>query len=109
MTKEERINHWRAFIRKHATSGLSAAAFCREQDINIHQFRWWQRRFRKDNSQSKESGFFQLVPLSKPQHSGIRIRLNNGVVIEVEQGFNPHTLRGVIDAICGGETTQCSR
>ena len=81
MNKEERITHWRAVITKHATSGLSAAAFCREHDISIHQFRWWQRRFRKDNSQSKESGFFQLVPLSKSQHSGIRIRLNNEVFI----------------------------
>ena len=109
MNKEERITYWRTVIKKHATRGLSAAAFCREQDINIHQFRWWQRRFRKDNSQSKESGFFQLVPFSKSQLSGIRIHLNNGVFIEVEQGFNPHTLRGVIDAICGGESRQCSR
>ena len=109
MTKEERITHWRALIKKHATSGLSAAAFCREHDINIHQFRWWQSRFKKENSQGKESGFLQLVPFSKSQHSGIRIRLHDEVFIEVEQGFDPHTLRGVIEAICGGETTQCSR
>ena len=109
MNKEERITHWRTVIKKQATSGLSAAAFCREHDISIHQFRWWKRRFKKDNPQSKESGFFQLVPFSISQHSGIRIRLKNGVAIEVEQGFNPHTLRGVIDAICGGESTQCSR
>ena len=109
MTKEERITHWRGVIAKHAASGLSAAAFCREHDINIHQFRWWQRRFKKENSQGKESGFLQLVPFSKSQHSGIRIHLNNGVFIEVEQGFDPMTLRGVIEAICGGERTQCSR
>ena len=109
MTKEERIMHWRGVITKHATSSLSAAAFCREHDISIHQFRWWKRRFGKDNPQSKESGFFQLVPFSKSQHSGIRIRLYNGMYIEVEQGFDPLTLRGVIEAICGGETTQCSR
>ena len=109
MNKEERITHWRTVIKKQATSGLSAAAFCREHDISIHQFHWWKRRFKKDNSQSKESGFFQLVPISESQHSQIRIRLKNGVSIEVEQGFNPHILRGVIDAICGGESTPCSR
>ena len=109
MTKEERVTHWRLVIRKHATSGRSAAAFCREHNISIHQFRWWRRRFKKENSQGKESGFLQLVPFSKSQHSGIRIRLHNGVCIEVEQGFDPHTLRGVIEAICGGDTTLCSR
>ena len=109
MTKEERITHWRGVIAKHAESGLSAAAFCREQDLNVHQFRWWQRRFKNENSQSKGAGFLQLVPFSKSQHSGIRIYLNNGVFIEVEQGFDPLILRGVIEAICGGERTQCSR
>ena len=109
MTREERVTHWRGVIAKHFASGLSAAAFCREHDHSIHQFRWWQRRFKKENSQCKESGFLQLVPFSKSQHSGIRIQLNNGVFIEVEQGFDPMTLRGVIEAICGGERTQCSR
>ena len=109
MTREERIDMWRAIIRRHAISGRSAAAFCREHNISIHQFRWWRRRFKKENSQGKESGFLQLVPFSKSQHSGIHIRLHNGMFIEVEQGFDPHTLRGVIEVICGGDTTLCSR
>lgn len=109
MNKEERITHWRAIIRKQATSGLSAAAFCREHDINIHNFHWWRRRFKKEDSQGKGSGFFQLVPFSKSRHSGIRIRFGEGLWIEVEQGFDPLTLRGVIESICGGEVTQCSR
>ena len=104
MTKEERIAHWRTTIEKQAVSGKSIAAFCRDQKIVTHQFHWWRGRFRKENSQSKESGFLKLVPLSKSQHNGIRIRLNNGVSIEVEHGFDPHTLRSVIDAICGEET-----
>jgi transposase-like protein len=105
MSKEERITHWRTIIEKQAVSGQSIAAFCRDHKIPAHQFHWWRGRFRKENSQSKGSGFLKLVPFSKSQHSGIRIRLNNGVFIEVEQGFDPHTLRGVIEAICGRETT----
>ena len=93
MTKEEKITYWRAVIEKHAASGMSVAAFCREHDLGIHQFRWWQRRFRKENSSGK-SGFLQLVPFSKSQHSGVRIRFNNGVFIEVEQGFDPVSFSG---------------
>ena len=109
MTKEERVTHWRTVMGKHASSGLSAAAFCREHNISIHQFRWWRRRFKKENSKDNGSGFLQLVPFSKSQHSGIRIRLNNEMSIEVDQGFDPLTLRGVIEAICSGEKTLCSR
>ena len=104
MTKEERRAHWRQLIEKSASSGLSAAAFCRQQKISYHQFHWWRRRFRKKDSQDKESGFLQLVPFSKSQDSGIRLRLQNGLSVEVDQGFDPYTLRRVIDIVCSGET-----
>jgi hypothetical protein len=109
MTKAEKINTWREIIDKQAASGASAAAFCRGQNISIPQFRWWQRRFKKENSQEKESRFLQLVPVSSPQQSGVHICLRDEVFIEVEQGFDPQTLRNVVEAICGGGTKPCSR
>lgn len=107
MTKKERITHWRTIIRKHAASGLSAAAFCRERDIIIHQFHWWRRRFRKEQSEGKGTGFLELVSCSKSQHSGIRICLSDRVFIEVERGFDPFTLRAVLEAVSSGETNPC--
>jgi hypothetical protein len=101
MTKEEKIDHWRTIIDRQAGSGKGIAAFCRDNKIIIHQFHWWRRRFRKENSQGDGSGFLQLVPVSNSKHSGVRIRMNNGMFIEVEQGFDPHTLRSVIDTVRG--------
>jgi hypothetical protein len=101
MTKDEKINTWREIIGKQAASGISAAAFCRDQKLNVNQFRWWQRRFRKQNEQSSGSGFLQLVPFTNPQHSGVRIYLRDKVFIEVEQGFDPQSLRSVVETICG--------
>ena len=110
MNKEERAKHWRTIMEKQAASGLSAAAFCRENNIGIHQFHWWRGRFRKENIQGKESGFLQLVPFSKTtQHSGVHIRLRDNVSIELEPGFDPPTLQSVIETICGVETKPCSR
>jgi hypothetical protein len=96
MTREERITHWRAIIEKQSASGLSVVAFCREHDIRSGQFHWWRHRLRNIDSLAKESGFIKLVPISKPQPSGIRIRLSGGVFIEVEQGFDPSTLRAAV-------------
>jgi len=109
MTKEERISHWRQVIEKSGSCGLNAAAFCREQKISYHQFHWWRRRFKRKDSQDKESGFLQLVPFSKGQGSGIRLRFHNGLSVEVDQGFDPYTLRNVIDIVCSGDTKQCLR
>ena len=96
MTREERITHWRAIIEEQSASGLSVAAFCREHNIRSGQFHWWRHRLRNIDSLAKESGFIKLVPISKPQSSGIRIRLSGGVFIEVEQGFDPATLRAAV-------------
>lgn len=108
MRKEDQIKYWQKMIEKHAASGLSAAAFCRKQNLSIHQFHWWRRRFRKKDAQGKASGFLKLLPISISQQSGIHIRLNEGVFIEVDPGFDPHTLRRVIEAIGGEGRTTCS-
>jgi transposase-like protein len=107
MTKDEKINTWRDIINKQAASGISAANFCREQNLNKNQFHWWRRRFRKDNSPNKESGFLQLVAFANPKQSGVRICLRDKVFIEVEQGFDPQTLRRVVEAICEDGTKPC--
>ena len=99
MDREEKINHWRTVIENQAESGLSAAAFCREYNFSIHQFHWWRRRFRKRDVQKKETGFLKLYPVSKTQHNGIHIHLKDGIFIDVDPGFDPHTLRAVIMAI----------
>lgn len=107
MTKEERISYWRGIIGKHAASDLSAAAFCRERDINISQFHWWRRRFKREQPKCKGTGFLELVSCSKSQHSGIRIYLSDRIFIEVDRGFDPFTLRSVLEAVSRGETIPC--
>ena len=109
-TREERAKHWRTIHEKQAESGLSAAAFCREHNISVHQFHWWRGRFKKEEIQDKKSSFLQLIPFSiKSQRSGVRIRLRGEVFIEVDQGFDPRTLREVIEAVGDDEKKACSR
>ena len=100
MTREERITHWRAIIERQNASGLSVAAFCREHDIRSGQFHWWRHRLRNlDSPLRKESGFIKLVPISKPQPSGICIRLSSGFVIEVEKGLDPYTVCNAVEIL----------
>jgi hypothetical protein len=96
MGREERRNYWRALIRKHAESGMSAAAFCKEQEINPQRFYSWRKRFNLD---SENAGFIRLVPTSKTSYGGVRILLDHGICVEVDRGFDPVTLREAIDAL----------
>jgi transposase-like protein len=107
MMGRKRAADWRALVVNQAGSGLSAAAFCRNHHLNLHQFYQWRRRFENEQPKSPSAGFVQLVPCSKEAKSGIRLRLGDELSIEVERGFDPLTLRAVIEAIGGRRKSAC--
>jgi hypothetical protein len=99
MSREERVIHWRTVVHKQAASGLSAAAFCREQQINPQRFYHWRRRFHEKPFNVMPKGFVELLPCAERSHSGVRIRTQEKLCIEVMRGFDPHTLRSVIEVL----------
>jgi hypothetical protein len=110
MTRTERVAYWRGLVAQQSESGLKAAAFCREHQINLHLFYRWRHRFRDKQLTSESAGFFELVPCAQQVQypgSGIRIRLGNTLSIEVERGFDPVTLRAVIETISSGGKSSC--
>ena len=110
MTKDERSTYWQSLIDKQAESGLTASAFCREQQINAYRFYYWRRRLLKEQSrETNPRGFVELVPYEKQSSAGVRILLSNDLSIEVERGFDALTLRAVIQAVRDGERQPCLR
>ena len=110
MTKDERIARWRDIINEQAKSGINGAVFCREHNLSIPQFRWWRRRFKKENMQNSKSRFMRLVPVPNHHQSGIRICLRDSLSIEVDPGFDPLVLKSVIETIEGERGIKpCSR
>jgi len=100
MTREERSAYWKNLVDQQTESNLSGAAFCREHNINPQRFYHWRRRFKENEPGAMSTGFFQLVPCS-PQSpgSGIRIHLGHELHIEIDRGFDPFTLRTVVETI----------
>ena len=99
MTREERSTYWQNLVDQQTESGLSGAAFCREHNINPQRFYHWRRRFKENELGIQSTGFFQLVPCSTNSESGIRISLGDELHIEIDRGFDPYTLRTVIETI----------
>jgi len=97
MTREERSAYWKNLVDQQTDSGLTGAAFCREHNINPQRFYHWRRRFNEPEAMS--TGFFQLVSCSTQSESGIRISLGDELHIEIDRGFDPFTLRTVVETI----------
>ena len=101
MTKEDRASNWQKFVQEQAESGLNAATFCKDHQINPQRFYFWRRRIKRDLDATKGPGaFLEIVPSPKDHGSGIRIRLDDRLSIELERHFDPRTLRDAIDALC---------
>lgn len=104
MTRVERRTHWRTIIENQAASGMSIAAYCRDTQIKPSYFYTWRRRLREQ--QLSHGGFLELIPGRLTEvASGISIRLGAKVSIEVARGFDPSTLRAVVETF---STNRCS-
>lgn len=102
MNPVERRTHWRGIIENQSTSGVSIAAYCRTAGIKPSLFYAWRRRF-KEPSQEQSTftgGFLKLIPGKLADAaSGISVRLGAKLSIEVERGFDPFTLRTVVETL----------
>lgn len=98
MTRKERRENWQRLINEQCESGLSGAAFCRQHGIAPSTFTYWKRRL---HTNTPIEGFVEILSDSASRtSSGIRIRLDERVSIEVDQGFDLHTFCAVFDALC---------
>ena len=86
--REELRDLWRERLKLWREGDLSGAAFCREHDLSIYQFRYWVRRIAELDA--NESGGFARVTAPG---SGIRLVLPGGLRVEVEPGFDEATLK----------------
>ena len=98
MSTEERYAHWREVIEAQKTSGLNIAEYCRSQNIRSSYYYAWRNRIRK--RQIVKQGFLELSPYSSnaTKDTGVCIAAGN-LIIEVNRGFDPITLRSVLSCI----------
>ena len=101
MSKEEHRAYWKQIVDEQIASGLSAPVFCQEHNLKISQFYRWRRKFQNLSPVRSSKEFIQLIPSTRDSGSGIRIRIFNDLVIEIDRGFDPVTLRAAVETLYG--------
>lgn len=97
MTQQQRSTYWQDLVEAQSQSGEDVTTFCRDRRINRQRFYLWRQRFQKPTG---EAGvFLELVPSSGSEESGVRLRLHQGLSIELDRGFDPATLQQVLTAL----------
>jgi transposase-like protein len=81
-------------------SGLSREEFCRQHDVSLKSLSRYVTGYRKRKTEGDEP---QWVEVEVTGHSGqgseLAVVLGSGRKIEVRTGFDPHTLRQLVDAL----------
>jgi len=97
---DKRID-WKARFDAWEASGLSAAEWCRNQDIKTHQMYYWIRKFKSDATSKHEPDTkwltvnVQDVPANHPNQEAVLIHLGTHS-IEVRPGTNLDLLSDVM-------------
>ena len=68
-----RINHWKELVMKACSSGISKTEWCRENNVNLRKFFYWQGVIRKQELQSingvvDESGSIPMISPGAATH-----------------------------------------
>jgi hypothetical protein len=97
-SKFDRKAEWEFKLENWRASGLSGAAWCRENDINYPVFMYWRRRIEVP-TQKEVSTFVELTsPLN--QTTGIDVEYR-GVTLHLSKDFDATTFQRCLQLLKG--------
>lgn len=83
----EKLEAWITQVGRWKGSGLSAAAWCRENGVDYPQFLYWRERIAKRGAES----FVELTDAKSSEESGIELEAQ-GVTVRLTKGFDSFDL-----------------
>ena len=86
----ERRKVWSKMIEQWQSSGLSKAAFCRQEGIPQWQFHYWMRSLKANDKKESAQGFVRVT--NQSSEKDIKLRFKNGIEVELAPDFNEDTL-----------------
>ena len=103
LSEEQRLQ-WKERIISQKNSGISIAAWCRQNEIGDHLFYYWKRKLFPEQTITLSS-FTELPPekgnsCSKIERSGIKLEYQN-VSIHLDKHFDSLTLKRCLTVLKG--------
>ena len=96
----ERRSFWQDHLEQWQRSGLTQVAYCRQHGLNRDQFGYWKKRLlavRAPDMVPTTAGFIAVHMASAG--ATLAVVLKNHLRVEVHPGFDPATLRAVVQAL----------
>ena len=88
-------SNWKETLSSWEQSGLSQSEFCRQRGLNKNSFGYWLRRARKEGILG--GGFVKIGGAENAP--AIELRLSNGAELRVPSGFDPSSLKALLEVL----------
>lgn len=100
----EKRKKWKKHLEAWEESGITQTEYCRIHGLSIHQFTYWKSHLIIKNGSNSlvpiqiSPEIFQSKSISRSQ---LRLNMENGFQIEIENGFDPSFLTVLIRTVRG--------
>ncbi len=99
MVREKKRKKWQEIIESQKKSGISQIKWCEENNVNIHNFRYWVSRLNasKQPAQTGAPVWASVTPKTKAT-SSIKVSIGCSI-IELDENFNPEVLDKIMKVL----------
>ena len=98
--REANRQHWFDRIETWKQSGLTQKAFCEQQQLGLGSFQRWRGIFmRGEKPEASSAVSFLPVNVTVDKASSLALLIDDQLRIEIPAGFDPVTLKQVIQAL----------
>jgi len=95
----QKRRYWKKHVEAWRASGLPQARYCRRHNLKVHCLVYWRKKFTRKNKEPVSFVQLKLPDNFQPVRlAAIKVTVGN-FRIEVEQGFDPDTLRQLITTL----------
>ena len=104
MAPAEKNRFWQAHIETWKQSGISQTAYCRSKGLSWRSFGYWKKKFysRKPPLTFVPVTIKRFPPPAGPPGTSLKLLTRSGYGIEIGDGFNPDTLKKLLNTLAGG-------
>lgn len=101
----EKHKLWQSHIEEWKQSGNTQSDYCRHNGLSRKVFGYWKRKLCSQRPAAVSAVSFVPVSIKRPYTASVnagaslRLIVGNGYGIEIGDGFNPDTLRRLIDTL----------
>lgn len=102
ITTEVRSRSWAAIVAECNGSQMTKQEWCRQNDVNIKSFYYWQRKLRKESSKGYPAFGFSELKVESPTAYGAMgsaVVEKDGMRIEITETASEEFMRKLLRAV----------